>query len=148
MTKSKNILAGNKYVTSGSNNKSISITILVSCLFLLTTLNRYQTIGSNGNFLFYYCLEEYVCCDIWTISGNHTTFGFSHDSLNSMNSAKPFREKLQCDGFMPTCCDLVPLEKDVALRCGREMWLPLDIQSVCRSVGKVNLITQESYLTM
>ena len=71
-------------------------------------------------------MEEYI---IWTVSGNRTAFEFSQDSLNSMNSAKAFREKLKCDGFMPThYYDVVPPAKDVPEACGREMWLPLAIQ--------------------
>ena len=30
----------------------------------------------------------HICCEIWTVSGNRTTFVLSQGSLNSMNSAK------------------------------------------------------------
>ena len=50
-------------------------------------------------FLFYYCMEEFLCCELWTVSGNHTTFGFSQDSLNSMNSAKSHSTLLLAETF-------------------------------------------------
>ena len=59
---------------------------IVWCPILLATLIRYQTRDSNGNS--FLLLDEIICCGIWTVSGNHTTFGLSQDSLNWMNSAK------------------------------------------------------------
>ena len=43
---------------------------------------------------FYNHIQEYICCEILNVSGDHTTCGFCLDSLNSMNLAKAIFEKV------------------------------------------------------
>ena len=85
-------LSGNKHITSGSNTKRISINYLG--LVSVATHPIEQILNQRlWKFIFYYCLKEYICCEVWTVSGNHTTFGFSQDSLNSI---KAIHRKLKC----------------------------------------------------
>ena len=53
-------------------------------LFRVVTGNRYLPRGSNKNALYITSVSNIS----GNTSGNHTTFGFSHDSLNSLNSGK------------------------------------------------------------
>ena len=67
---------------------------LVRYLLQFTLVNSYLTMKLRKlNFCYYFW--EYICCEIWCIPGNHTTFGFSLDLPNSMNSAKVIKGKIK-----------------------------------------------------
>ena len=53
-------------------------------LFRVVSDNRYLPRGSNAIHILLLALVMYLFPDGNT-SGNHTTFGFCHDSLNSLN---------------------------------------------------------------
>ena len=55
--------------------------IAIDCAFALQPLVRYHPRDSNGNIFVYHYIWE---CQIWSVSGNHTAFGFGLDSLNSV----------------------------------------------------------------
>ena len=95
MTKSKNGMVTRGITQSATDALPFTV---IECAFTLlplvryplwlTTVNRYYPRDSNGNIVVYHYIWECICCWIWSVSGNHTTFGFSVDSLNSANSVK------------------------------------------------------------
>ena len=87
--------SGSKHIISGSPTKCILLLPLGRYLLPLTALNRHQPKDSNRQFFFY--IKEYTFWQIQTVSVNHTTFGFCHDSLYSPNSEKIIFGKLNCD---------------------------------------------------
>ena len=64
--------------------KKFPLLSLVRYLFKVVSGNRYVTRGSNGNTV----SITMTGCQMGTTSGNQTSFGFCHDSLNSLNSVK------------------------------------------------------------
>ena len=66
--------------------ENISFLPLGRYLLPLTTLNRYQSRGSNRNSVFTTSSENVTNISHGVFPGNHTTFRLCHDSLNSLNS--------------------------------------------------------------
>ena len=88
-------LSGNIYITSGTERNYIPLLPLDRYLLLLSSLSRYLPRCTKA-ISFYHYIWKSIYCQILSITGNHTTSEFCLDPLNSINSAKVIRGKLEC----------------------------------------------------